>query len=63
MNTTSQHVNLHRQKYIAEHAPALLGQILNGSLASGKEADPDVCASLATKAAGALYDQLIVSVG
>jgi len=63
MSTASLQVNMHRQKYIAEQAPALLAQILNGTLAGGRVAEPTVCAGLAIQAAGALYDQLIVSVG
>lgn len=63
MNTNSQQNTLHRQKYIAEHAPALLAKILSGTLAGGRVADPAVCAGLAIQAAGALYDQLVVSVG
>lgn len=63
MNSTSKEFDRHRQKYVAEHAPALLAQILNGTLAGGHVADPAVCASLAVQAAGALYDQLVVTVG
>ena len=63
MQEVSSREQLARQKYIAEHAPVLLGQILNGTLAGDKAADPQVCASLAVQAAGALYDQLTVSVG
>lgn len=54
-------VTLDRQKYIAEHAPGFLAQILIGALAGGKVAGDGYApysARLAVEAAGALYDEL-----
>lgn len=60
MKTIKTDEEMQRHKYITQEAPVLLGQILNGTLAGGRVADPVVCANLAYEAAGALYDQLIV---
>jgi len=54
--------DIQRQKYIAEHAPALAGQIANGIAASGKLIDPKNVAEAAILLAGELCDQLTVEV-
>lgn len=46
------------QQFLAEQSANLLGDILNGALASGKVVDAKFCADLAVLSAKALYERL-----
>jgi hypothetical protein len=47
-----------RQEFIADLSQKLLGELLNGALASGEALDIPNCVDTAVKAAEALYDRL-----
>lgn len=61
MKTIENDDDMKRHRYVAQEAPALLGKILSGTLAGGGVVDPEYCASLAYKAAAALFDELKVT--